>query len=159
MVRCDLFAVFWVHLYSFPSGCAGCYSTSETSHSPWYWHSSLWEEGGNSLPRGPLPLSLLSVITLPIRLYYKFLIIKCDIRSSCCGAIGLAVSLQCWDTGLIPAWHSGLRIWSCCSWGWCVHHNCGWDLIPGLGTPYAAGWPKMKNECGINAFLRLTVSL
>ena len=43
-----------------------------------------------------------------------------------------------------PAWHSGLRI-HCC-------HSCtlgcdyGLDLFPGPGTPYATGWPKMKER-------------
>ena len=34
-----------------------------------------------------------------------------------------------------PAWHS-------CGLG----HDCGLDLIPGPGTPYAEGWPKMKKK-------------
>ena len=42
------------------------------------------------------------------------------------------------------AQRSGLRTWHChsCSLG-C---NRGSDLIPGLGTPYAAGWPKKRKE-------------
>ena len=39
-----------------------------------------------------------------------------------------------------PAWHSGVRIQHCHSNG--LGLNCGSDLIPGLGTPYALGWPK-----------------
>ena len=35
-----------------------------------------------------------------------------------------------------PAWQSGLRI----------PNYCGLDLIPGPGTPYAEGWPKMKKK-------------
>ena len=34
------------------------------------------------------------------------------------------------------AQHSELRIPCCCA--------CDFDLIPGPGTPYAAGWPKEK---------------
>ena len=41
-----------------------------------------------------------------------------------------------------PAQHSGLRIWRCCSLG--LGRDCSSDLIPGPGTPYAAGWPNMK---------------
>ena len=36
--------------------------------------------------------------------------------------------------------HSGLRIWCCCSYD--LSHNCGLDLIPGLGNVYATGQPK-----------------
>ena len=43
-----------------------------------------------------------------------------------------------------PARHSGLRIWHCGSSG--LGHDCGSDLIPGPGTPYALGRPKMKNK-------------
>ena len=35
----------------------------------------------------------------------KFFLVKYKYMmawSSCCGAVGLAVSLECWDTGLIP---------------------------------------------------------
>ena len=41
------------------------------------------------------------------------------------------------DTGLI-AQYSGLSVWCChnCSIG----HNCGSDIIPGLGPPFAWGW-------------------
>ena len=43
-----------------------------------------------------------------------------------------------------PAQHSELRIWHChsCSIG----HNCGSDLIPGLGNPYAVGQSKKKKK-------------
>ena len=41
-----------------------------------------------------------------------------------------------------PAWHSGLRIWSCHSCR--VGGNCDSDLIPGLGTPCAVGKPKKE---------------
>ena len=42
------------------------------------------------------------------------------------------------------AQHSGSRIWqsSSCSLG----YNCGSDLIPGPGTPYAVRWPKKKKQ-------------
>ena len=33
-----------------------------------------------------------------------------------------------------------------CCHSWCVHYNCGSDLIPGLGTPYAVGRPKKNKE-------------
>ena len=64
-------------------------------------------------------------------------------RSSHCGAMGLAPSLQHRDVGSIPAWHGGLKdLGPSCS----VGYNCGSDLIPGLGTPYAKGWPKKKKK-------------
>ena len=50
--------------------------------------------------------------------------------------------LQCWDAGLMPGqarWVKDLTLLSCT-----VGHNCASDLIPGLGTPYASGWPKKK---------------
>ena len=43
-----------------------------------------------------------------------------------------------------PARHSGLRIRGCQSWG--LGHNYGSDLIPGLGTPYDAEWPKKEKK-------------
>ena len=67
---------------------------------------------------------------------------KSEDVSSCCGATGLVVSWECSDANL--AWHSGLRIGCCCSWG--LGCNCGLDLIPGLGSPYAAGRPKKKKK-------------
>ena len=48
--------------------------------------------------------------------------------------------------------------WSLCSaetqvrpsptqWVFCrIGCNCSWDLTPGLGTPYAAGQPKIKSK-------------
>ena len=42
------------------------------------------------------------------------------------------------------AGHSGLRIWHCCICG--TGHNCSSDLIPGPGTPHAAGRPKVKQR-------------
>ena len=41
-----------------------------------------------------------------------------------------------------PAQHSRLRIQGCYNCG--IDHNCGSDLIPGLGTPHAVGCPKEK---------------
>ena len=43
-----------------------------------------------------------------------------------------------------PARQSRLRIQHCHSFG--LGHDCGLDLIPDLGTSYAAGWPKMKKR-------------
>ena len=65
-------------------------------------------------------------------------------RSSCCGTVGLEATWEHWDAGSIPgpahlvkdlAWP---QLW--------LPRNCGLDLIPGLGTPYAAGWPKRKEK-------------
>ena len=42
------------------------------------------------------------------------------------------------------AQHRGYRVWSCCSCS--VGPNCGLDLIPGPGTPYAPGQPKKKKK-------------
>lgn len=38
----------------------------------------------------------------------------------------------------------GLRIWHCQSWS--LGHDCGWDLSPGQGTPYAKEQPKKKKS-------------
>ena len=42
------------------------------------------------------------------------------------------------------AWHSGLTIqgFRSCSFG----HDCDSNLISGLGTSHAMGWPKMKKK-------------
>ena len=64
--------------------------------------------------------------------------------SSRCGATGWAASWACWTQVRSLARHSGLRIPHCCSCG--LGPNCGLDLIPGLGTPYATGWPKKKRQ-------------
>ena len=40
--------------------------------------------------------------------------------------------------------YSGLRIWCCCSFG--LGCDCGLDLIPGPGVPYAVGQPKKKKK-------------
>ena len=62
--------------------------------------------------------------------------------SSHCGAMGLAVSLEHWDAGLIPSLAQGVKDLAL------LHQQrrlqlCS-GLIPGLGTPYAMGWPKKK---------------
>ena len=59
---------------------------------------------------------------------------------------GWAVSPQHQDTGSIlsPAqWVKGPGV---AVTAINVGYNCGLDLIPGLGTPYASGQPKMKKE-------------
>ena len=45
-----------------------------------------------------------------------------------------------WDAGLLPAQRGGWGIRGCrrCSLG----RDCGSDLIPDLGAPYASGRPK-----------------
>ena len=43
-----------------------------------------------------------------------------------------------------PAQHSGLRFQHCHSCG--IGCNCGSDMIPGLGTPYAVGWPEKEKK-------------
>ena len=43
-----------------------------------------------------------------------------------------------------PAWQGGLRIWRCCHCS--LGHNYSLDLIPGLETPYTAGWQKKKKK-------------
>ena len=52
-----------------------------------------------------------------------------------------------WSTGTpvrSPVLHSGLGIQHCHSYG--LGQDCSSDLIPGLGTPYATGQPKMKKK-------------
>ena len=55
---------------------------------------------------------------------------------------------QClWSAGMqvrIPAQHSGLRIWRCCTCS--VGCNCGSHLIPDPGTLYASGDPRKKKK-------------
>ena len=48
--------------------------------------------------------------------------------------IRLVVSLECWDTGLMPGGAQWVKD--------AVGCNCSSDLIPGLGTPYDPGQPK-----------------
>ena len=45
-----------------------------------------------------------------------------------------------------PTQHSGLRIR--CGHNFGLGHNCGSDLLPGPGTPYASGQPKFKKKKG-----------
>ena len=43
----------------------------------------------------------------------------------------LIVAKDAYNIGIhqeFPLWHSGLRIWRCCSCG--VGRSCGWGLIP-----------------------------
>lgn len=67
--------------------------------------------------------------------------------SPCCGATRLAASWEHWDAGSSPAWHIGLRIRHCRSF--VLGRDCDSDLIPGLGTSYAVGQPKVggKERC------------
>ena len=62
--------------------------------------------------------------------------------SSCCSTTGSAASWEHWDAGSSLARHSGLRIQHTCGLG----HNCGSDVIPGPGTPYAPGAKKKKKK-------------
>ena len=62
-------------------------------------------------------------------------------RSSCHGAVGWVASLENQDIVSIPCQHSGLRIQ--CSRSCGLDPSCSWDLIPGLGTPYATGYHKI----------------
>lgn len=43
-----------------------------------------------------------------------------------------------------PAWHSGERIWCCCSHS--IGHNCGSHLISGPGSPYSTRWPEKEKK-------------
>ena len=61
-------------------------------------------------------------------------------RSSCHSATGLAVSLEHWDAGLIPSWHSGLRI-QCC-------HSCSLDVILAWELHMPQGSQKRKKNLG-----------
>lgn len=58
------------------------------------------------------------------------------------GAVGSVASWEPWDTGLIPAWHSELRVQRCRSFS--LGCNCGSDLSPGQGTLYALGGQKRE---------------
>ena len=70
-------------------------------------------------------------------MFYFFKIIEKCTWSSRCSTMG---SVASWPL----AWHSGLRIQHCSSYG--LGCSCGSDLIPSPGTPYAVGWPKNKNK-------------
>ena len=52
-----------------------------------------------------------------------------------------------WSTGTqvqSPSQQSDLRIQHCSTCG--IGHNCSLDLISGLGTLHAAGWPKKEKK-------------
>ena len=55
-----------------------------------------------------------------------------------CGTTGLATPWECWDAGSIPHPAQWVKDLALC--------NCGSDLIPGPGTPYATRWPKKKKR-------------
>ena len=64
--------------------------------------------------------------------------------SSHSGATGSVVSSKCWGAGSIPGeapWDEDPVLPQLCA-----GHNGSSDLIPGLGTPYAAGQPKKKKK-------------
>ena len=60
-----------------------------------------------------------------------------------CKGIGGFLGARRWRFDF-PAQHCGLRRWHCCSCG--LGCSCGSDLIPGLGTPCATGWPKKEKK-------------
>ena len=47
----------------------------------------------------------------------------------------------------VPSQHNGIEIQCRHSCG--LGQDCGLDLIPGVGAPYAEGWPKMKKRGGM----------
>ena len=53
-------------------------------------------------------------------------------------------SLACWHAGWVLCLALGWRMQHLCSCG--IGCNCGWDLIPGLGTLYALRWPRRKRK-------------
>ena len=53
------------------------------------------------------------------------------------------------------AWHSGSRIWHCCSCG--LGHDCGLDLIPSLGTLHGAAKKKKKNRIPFQNYFILVI--
>ena len=65
-------------------------------------------------------------------------------RGSCCGPMGSVMPPQCQTQVQSPAWHNGLKDQVLPQLQ--VGCNCGSDLIPGLGTPHAMGWPKKKSK-------------
>ena len=74
---------------------------------------------------------------------------SCDIKCNTFEVLSIAQRDRwCLGSNGIQAWfparHSGLRIQHCCSCG--LGHNYRSDLILGLGTPLASGWPKKKKQ-------------
>ena len=65
-------------------------------------------------------------------------------RSSRYGTRGSAASWEHWDMSSVPSQHNGIEIQCRHSCG--LGQDCGLDLIPGVGAPYAEGWPKMKKK-------------
>jgi len=73
-----------------------------------------------------------------------FLFKRTKDRSSCRGTTASVASWECWVEGSIPSpahWVKDLLLPQLQ-----LRHDFSSDLIPGLGTPYAAGWPKMKKK-------------
>ena len=63
---------------------------------------------------------------------------KEDYGSSRCGSIESVAFGECWDAGLILAWHSVLRIWRC--------HSCSLRSQLWLTSD---PWPKNSRCCGV----------
>ena len=57
---------------------------------------------------------------------------------------GSEVSLDHWNTGLIPVQNGGLKIQQFCNCS--IGHNCGSDQIAGPGTPHALVAKKEKKK-------------
>ena len=66
------------------------------------------------------------------------------------GATGLVASGEHWDMGCIPAWAQCVVKDPECCHSCSLGCDCGWDLIPGLGVPYAMGRPKKPNQTKTN---------
>ena len=60
--------------------------------------------------------------------------------------MALVVSLQQQDPGSFPSPAQWVKGSSVATDAEHIGHNCSWDLIPGLGTPYALGRPKKKKK-------------
>ena len=55
---------------------------------------------------------------------------------------GISAAPGCRFDPWLAQWVKRIQHYCICGMG----HNCGLDLIPGLGIPYAAGWPKKKKK-------------